>query len=236
MSTFTPTKTAIYDPTSLKTTTDDSLAPYLTTLPPPYNFTQTHTHSTIRLSLGYSAVILAGLLFYLDNRHGWDATKPYTLPACAAYFLLNGALTAYVYFVERGCVCEGQRKGGQMLKIWSRGKKHSPEYEIEVKYQAKGGTVWEEKVVKGVFMQWFSKEGYLQRKEFAGWLAGSVDVIGQAEKERMRLEGKSLEAKEEGKSEVLLTGGTGEDVDVIEVEAETSKMPSGKKGKARKKV
>jgi len=99
------------------------------------------------------------------------------------------------------------------------------------------GTVWEEKVVKGVFMQWFSKEGYLQRKEFAGWLAGSVDVIGLAEKERRRLEGKSLEAKEEeGKSEILLTGGTGEDVDVIEVEGETSKTPSGKKGKARKKV
>lgn len=131
---------------------------------------------------------------------------------------------------------EGSREGGQVLKIWSRGKKHSPEYEIEVKYRAKGGTVWEEKVVKGVFMQWFSKEGYLQRKEFAGWLAGNVDVIGLAEKERGRLEGKSLEAKEEGKSEVLLTGETGDHADVVEVEAETSKTPSGKKGKARKKV
>jgi hypothetical protein len=234
MSTFTPTKTPIYSPNDLKTTTDDALSPYLTTLPSPYTFTQTHTHSTIRLSLGYTAVIIAGVLFYLDTKHGWDATKPYTLPACAAYFLLNGALTAYVYFVEWGCVFEGRRSGGQLIKIWSRGKKHSPEYALEVKYQAKGGTVWEEKSMKGVFMQWFSKEGYLQRKEFAAWLAGGVDVLRLAEEERAKPEGK----KEKGdtKSEVLLTGGTAEEINVIEVETETGKTPSGKKGKARKKA
>lgn len=128
---------------------------------------------------------------------------------------------------------EGSRAGGQLIKIWSRGKKHSAEYELEVKYQAKGGTVWEEKKIVGAFMQWFSKEGYLQRKEFASWLAGGVDVIALAEKERAKLEGVKT-----SESEVLLTGGTGEKVDFFEVEVEpdTSKTPSGKKGKARKKA
>jgi hypothetical protein len=234
MSTFTPQKTPIYSPNDLKTTTDDSLPPYLTTLPDPYTFTQTHTHSTIRLSLGYTAVILAGLLFYLDNKHGWDATKPYTLPACVVYFLLNGALTAYVFFVERGTVFNGVRKGGQRLQLRSRGKKHSPVYELEVRYQApNGGTVWENKTVKGEFMQWFSKEGYLQRKEFASWLAANVDVLGLAEKERARLEGKGNVKDQDTNTEALLPP---DDVDVIEVEIDTSKTPSGKKGKARKKA
>lgn len=84
-------------------------------------------------------------------------------------------------------------------------------------------------------MQWFSKEGYLQRKEFAAWLAGNVEIIGLAERERARLEGREKGEGAGPASEVLLTSGTAEDV--IEVEAEeTTKTPGGKKGKARKKV
>jgi len=85
-------------------------------------------------------------------------------------------------------------------------------------------------------MQWFSKEGYLQRKEFASWLAQNVEVLGLAEKERARLEGKGNVKDQETETEVLLSELPAEDVDVIEVEVDTSRTPSGKKGKARKKA
>ena len=226
-----PTKVPIYSPTDLKTTTDDHLTPYLTSLPEPYTFTPSHTHSTIRLSLGYTAVLIAFALFTTDYKFGWEATKPYTLPACVAYFLLNGLLTAYVFFVERGTVFSGSRAGGQTLTLRSKGRKHSETYELSVLYQApNGGKVWEEKTVTGQFTRWFSKEGYLQRKELARWLGENVEVLALAEKEKL----KERKVEVEG-SEVHVTDGTAAE-DVIEVDTSTTKgTPGGKKGKSRKK-
>jgi Microsomal signal peptidase 25 kDa subunit (SPC25) len=235
-----PTKISIYSPTDLKTTTDDHLTPYLTTLPSPYTFTASHTHSTIRLSLGYTAVLIAGTLFYTDYKHGWDATKPYTLPACVLYFLLNGLLTFYIYFVEKGTVFTGSREGGQTLTLRSRGKKHSGSYELDVRYASESGKVFYAKTIRGEFMQWFSKEGYLQRKEFARWLGENVEVLGLAEKER---EGRKEDRVEVSGSDIFVTDGTKTKQmqgGVIEVDTTPLTMTAtpggGKKGKSRKKA
>lgn len=99
----------------LKNATDDALAPYLTTLPRPYAFKQEHYTTNIKLVLGYTAVLIAGVLFYADWKLGWDATKAYTGPACVAYFLLNGALTYWIWAVEAGTVFAGVREGGQKV-------------------------------------------------------------------------------------------------------------------------
>lgn len=73
--------------------------------------------ANVRLALGYTAVIIAGILFYADWKLGWDVTKPYTLPACVAYFVLNGALTYWTWAVEAGTVFVGAREGGQKVRI-----------------------------------------------------------------------------------------------------------------------
>lgn len=101
----------------LKNATDDALAPYLTTLPKPYTFKQQHYTTNVRLALGYAAVVIAGILFYADYKVGWDATKAYTGPACIAYFVLNGALTYWIWAVEAGTVFVGTREGGQKVGL-----------------------------------------------------------------------------------------------------------------------
>ena len=101
--------------TDLKNATDDAVAPFLTSLPKPYTFTQQHKTTNIRLALGYTAVAIAGVLFYADYKLGWDATKPYTAPACIAYFLLNSALTYWIWAVEAGTIFVGTREGGQKV-------------------------------------------------------------------------------------------------------------------------
>ena len=110
-----PQKVSLYSVSDLKNATDDALAPYLTTLPKPYTFTQHHYITNVRLALGYLAVTIAGLLFYVDWKQGWDVTKPYTLLACVAYFILNTALTYWVWAVEAGTVFVGSREGGQKV-------------------------------------------------------------------------------------------------------------------------
>lgn len=102
----------------LKSTTDDALAPYLTTLPEPFRFTQNHTNSNVRLVLGYTAVAIAGATFYVDRRLGWEATRaPWVLVAVIAYFVLNSILTYWVWAVEAGEIFRGTRKTGETVRL-----------------------------------------------------------------------------------------------------------------------
>jgi Microsomal signal peptidase 25 kDa subunit (SPC25) len=94
----------------LKNTTDDALPNYLTSL----KFRQSHTQTDIRLFLGYSAVAIAGTLFYFDWKHGWDATKAYTAPAVIAYFIINGIFSYWIWAVEKGVVFAGEGKTGKV--------------------------------------------------------------------------------------------------------------------------
>lgn len=87
----------------------------LTSLRPPYTFTPSHYYTNVRLVLGYSAVLIAALLFIADYRLGWSATKAWTLPACVAYFVLNTALTGWIWVAEKGKVFVGRREGGQTV-------------------------------------------------------------------------------------------------------------------------
>lgn len=95
----------------MKNTTDDALPNYLHYL----KFRQIHSQTDVRLALGYTAVTIAGALFYYDWKFGWEASKPYTLPAVVAYFLLNTAFTYWMWFVEAGTVYEGEGKTGKVL-------------------------------------------------------------------------------------------------------------------------
>jgi hypothetical protein len=64
-------------------------------------------------------VIIAAVLFYADWKLGWDVTKPYTAPACVAYFALNGLLTYWIFAVESNEVFTGVREGGQRVRFMS---------------------------------------------------------------------------------------------------------------------
>jgi hypothetical protein len=68
----------------------------------------------VRLALGYAAVTIAGALFWFDWKFGWDSSKPFTAPAVAAYFILNGAFSYWLWVVEKGVVYEGEGKTGKV--------------------------------------------------------------------------------------------------------------------------
>ena len=70
----------------------------------------------MRLALGYSAVTLAGISFYIDRKFGWEATQSWILSAVVVYFTLNLALTIWIWAVEDGQVFEGTRVGGDKVR------------------------------------------------------------------------------------------------------------------------
>jgi len=69
----------------------------------------------VRLALGYSAFALCAACFYWDYTLGFEATKTYTAAAVALYTLLNGALTAWIWGVEKGVVYVGTSKDGDKV-------------------------------------------------------------------------------------------------------------------------
>lgn len=48
-------------------------------------------------------------------------------------------------------------------------------------YEAPSGKKWEDKEVTGSYTEWFNAGGRLEEQALKSWLAGKVDVIGQAD-------------------------------------------------------
>lgn len=97
----------------LKNTSDDAIPNYLNSL----KFQQSHGYSNVRLALGYSAFALCAACFCWDYNFGWDATKHYTAVAVVLYTLLNGAMTAWIWSVEKGKVYVGTSQSGDKVRI-----------------------------------------------------------------------------------------------------------------------
>jgi hypothetical protein len=174
------TRISVYSVPDLKNTTDDALPNYLTS--PSLGFTQDHRYTDVRLALGWTAVAIAGILFYFDWKLGWDATKAYTLPAVLAYFALNGAFTYWIWFVERGTVFAGIDKGGRKVVLSSSTKKHRGVYYLTARFQTrKGSEEWKELKTEAPFTRWFTADGFFVAKPFQQWLASEVPVIGEAD-------------------------------------------------------
>ncbi|KAL9103290.1 MAG: hypothetical protein Q9163_001668 [Psora crenata] len=169
-------KIAKYSLSDLKNTTDDALPNYLKSL----KFKQIHFLTDVRLALGYIAVTIAGVLFYADWKLGWDATKAATLWAVIAYFTINGALTVWIWGVERGKVFSGEREDGTWLSVASSVKKHTPIYNVTVRHQTPDGKVDTMKL-SAPFTRWFDADGCFVAQPFQHWLATEVPLIGKAD-------------------------------------------------------
>lgn len=96
----------------LKNTTDDAIPNYLNSL----KFKQTHFLSDVRLGLGYSAFLIAAACFAWDYKLGFEDTKFYTAIAVAVYTVLNGVLTFWMMFVEKGVIYQGIAPSGEKVR------------------------------------------------------------------------------------------------------------------------
>jgi hypothetical protein len=175
----------------LKNTTDDALPNYLNSI----GFKQSHYYTDVRLALGFSAVAIAGALFGVDWKLGWEVTKPWTLPAVLAYMVLNGAFTYWLYRVEGDKIYVGERKGSKVcfspalmrphidieqLEISTTTDKVNPTYTVKVRY-TKAASKWTEAELTSSFAKWFSEDGYFVARPFQHFLASSIPVVGDAD-------------------------------------------------------
>lgn len=206
-------KALLNTPSDLKNTLDDHLPVYLSTattlsgapLPREQRFTPSHFKNYVRLGLGYSSVAVAAYIFYLDYylKKDFKDTKQVTLYAVVGYFILNTALTLWMWFGERGLVFAGSRSeksgkpkrsgGGQgsarevSLEIFSYApsRKFSPVYRIAASWRVTGDAGADKGQSTSIdltapFTQFFASDGYFVPKEFEAWLRKEIPVVAKS--------------------------------------------------------
>lgn len=151
----------------------------------------------VRLGLGYSAVAISGVTFYADYKLGWDATKSWTLWAVIAYFILNGALTYWIWGIEKGTVFTGQINNSLVrlnctpvisafvhrplqISMASSVSKHKPIYSLKVHCGRPGRDI-ENLDLSAPFTRWFDSDGYFVPAPFQRWLASEIPLVGEAD-------------------------------------------------------
>ncbi|KUJ11085.1 signal peptidase-like protein complex component [Mollisia scopiformis] len=171
-------KISVHSIADLKNTSDDAIPNYLNSL----GFTQSHTLSDTRLALGYSAFAICAATFCWDYQFGFESTKYYTAVAVLLYSILNGALTFWIWAVEKGTVYVGTNKNGDKIQVATKTQKHVPIYNVTITTYSKANpTVPNPISLKKPFTQWFDKQGHFVSLPFQQMFASNVSVIGKAD-------------------------------------------------------
>ncbi|KAI0034687.1 signal peptidase complex subunit 2, partial [Vararia minispora EC-137] len=91
----------------LKNACDDALKRFLSR---PDLFKQIHTHTDIRLTLGWVGVFIAAATGLYGYYRDFETAKPVVWVGVSLYVLLAGLQALYAYFIERDIVFVGKRK------------------------------------------------------------------------------------------------------------------------------
>ncbi|KAH8885107.1 microsomal signal peptidase 25 kDa subunit [Thozetella sp. PMI_491] len=223
-------KITVYNLADLKNTSDDAIPNYLNSL----KFKQSHYLTDVRLGLGYTAFIIAGLCFLWDWKLGFQSTKYYTAAAVAVYSLLNGALTLWIWLVEKGTVYVGTAPSGETISISTSTKKNIPQYNVEITIKPKSGPS-QTLVLSKPFTEWFDSAGHFIAPPFQTILATAIPVVGKLDPKRVKTESDAYTPE-------VLAALSQADVSVVGSASETTGADAsstgtvGKKGGKRRKA
>ncbi|KAI1776727.1 SPC25-domain-containing protein [Hypoxylon cercidicola] len=174
-------KISVHNLADLKNTSDDAIPNYLNSL----KFKQDHKLVDTRLALGYSAFAIAAACFYWDYKLGFESTKYYTAGAVALYALLNGVLTYWIGFVEKGTVYQGTAPDGTSISIATSTKKNIPTYNVKITITPKKGETQTIELSRS-FTEWFDVQGHFVARPFQVMLATQVPVIAKVDPKRVQ--------------------------------------------------
>ncbi|GAA5830530.1 hypothetical protein JCM3766R1_002753 [Sporobolomyces carnicolor] len=93
----------------LKTALDDTVKEFFSL--PRYNFQVSHRHEDVRLSLGWTSVVIAlGTTYYAYKKDDFQGTKSWVALGVVLYVVLNTILALYVTYFEKNIIWKGKRR------------------------------------------------------------------------------------------------------------------------------
>ncbi|KAI0754310.1 microsomal signal peptidase 25 kDa subunit-domain-containing protein [Daedaleopsis nitida] len=179
----------------MKHACDDALKRFLSR---PDLFKQIHTHTDVRLALGWLSVVVAGGTGLYGWRVPFEQSKPGVWAGVILYVLLTLMQTLYAYFVEGDIVFVGKRKTfdkrivTERITINARTTPSSPQsppaYALGLTYvrSAAGG-----KTLLGrgrsseerPFTAFFDENGVLDQESFERWVGETVGRVMEGKTE-----------------------------------------------------
>jgi signal peptidase complex subunit 2 len=186
-----PVKVNNGNETELKNAIDDHIKKYLTTS---LSFVQNHTHTDVKLVLGYVACIFAGVASWYGYVNSFEDSKPLTTICVAAYFGLNTVALLYGMFAEKDALFVGRKAvSGEIIRIDANLKRYSDKYSLTF-HRLPNTTDAKEPKVTGKkpaqhnltrsFGAWFDEDGVLVEKALEKDLKEGLETIGvKVEKE-----------------------------------------------------
>ncbi|EIW54954.1 uncharacterized protein TRAVEDRAFT_172586 [Trametes versicolor FP-101664 SS1] len=173
----------------MKHACDDALKRYLSR---PDLFKQIHTHTDVRLALGWLSVLVAGATGLYGWRVPFEQGKPVVWAGVIAYVILTVIQTLYAYFVEGDIVFVGKRKTfdkrivTERITITSKTTPSTPQtppgYALSLAYvrSAAGGKTL---LGKGRaqeerhYTEFFDTAGVMDQERFERWVGGVVGRV-----------------------------------------------------------
>jgi len=162
----------------------------------PEQFRTRHTHTDVRLALGWGSVAIAAATGYYSWKREFEETRPLVLIGVVLYFVLAALQTVYAYWIEGKTIFVGKRRTlvhrieVERITINSETKpapthSESPSYSLAISYirstgKSKNKTIlWKSSVtVEKKYTDIFDVEGTLDEGALIAWLAeSSASVI-----------------------------------------------------------
>lgn len=133
--------------------------------------------------MGYSAVSVAAIIFYLDyiKKVDFHDIKLITTVAVIVYFFLNGVLQLWLWLGDNGEVflgARGEEGHEQRLRICSLPppRKYEPIYHIVI-YTGTFENMGNEKEVSTPLTNFFTSDGYFVHSEFEKFLRREIPLL-----------------------------------------------------------
>ncbi|OCH89328.1 hypothetical protein OBBRIDRAFT_756696 [Obba rivulosa] len=182
--------------TDMKHACDDALKRFLSR---PELFKQIHTHTDVRLALGWASVLVSAGTGFYGYKVEFEKSKPVIWAGLILYILLTVAQALYAYFVEGDVVFVGKRKTFDKRIVTERITVSSktipstpsapcPSYALSLSYvrSASGGKTLLGKGRAGAerpHNAFFDAQGVMDQEGFERWVGGIVGRVMQGPSE-----------------------------------------------------
>ncbi|KAG8807107.1 hypothetical protein FRC17_004652 [Serendipita sp. 399] len=183
--------------TELKLACDDALRRYIAR--PDTSFRTVNQHTDIKLALGWSGVLVAGLTAAYGYKVEFEKSKPAIWVGVILYVVLSGAQALYTYLIEGDTVFEGKRKTyakrveSERIRVDARtipaqpskavsgvpSVLNAPSYQISMSYVRttnSGKTVIHKgkERVEASYATFFDSEGRMDIAKFETWVSSAM--------------------------------------------------------------
>lgn len=165
--------TGISSIVQLRATCDDNLHASLSEL----GYTQSFSLIDTKLALGYLTVVIAGLLYVVDKKFGFEKTYNVTVLSVILYFLISGILfylTSTKKYKNVKYIGYDESNKKILVATWTN--KYDPIYHLKIRFNDDESLAI---VTSFEFMKVFDAFGYYKQDELTRLLKNELDKINK---------------------------------------------------------